>query len=62
MPLTRALGKQRQADHFEFKASLVDRVEFQNSEDCYTEKPILKNQRWVGGVGEQSRKQTTEFG
>ena len=41
-PLISALGRQRQADPWEFKASLVGlQSEFQDSQD-YTEKPCLE--------------------
>ena len=37
-----ALGRQKQANLFEFEASLVYKSEFKDSQDCYTEKPCLE--------------------
>ena len=42
MPLIPLLGRQRQTDLYEFEVSLVYRVEFQDSQDCYIEKPCLE--------------------
>ena len=41
-PLIPALGRQRQADLYEFVASLIYKSQFQNCSGCYTEKPCLK--------------------
>ncbi|EGV91257.1 hypothetical protein I79_026099 [Cricetulus griseus] len=44
MPLIPALGKQRQADLSEFKASLVYKVSFRTARTANTEKLCLKIQ------------------
>ena len=42
MYLVPLLGRKRQTDLYEFEVSLVYRVEFQDSQDCYIEKPCLE--------------------
>ena len=42
-PLIPELGRQRQADLYEFKASLGLQNEFQDSQSCYIEKFCLEN-------------------
>ena len=44
-PLIAALGKQRQVDFCEFKASLLYKVSSRTSQGCFTEKPCLKNKQ-----------------
>jgi len=41
-PLIPALRKQRQADLCEFEVSLICKVEFNNIQGCFTEKPCLE--------------------
>ena len=55
-PLIPALGKQRQADLCEFKASPGLQSEFQDSQGCYTEKLCLEKTK----TNKQQRKRRKE--
>ena len=55
-----ALGRQRQADLYEFDASLVYRISSRtDSHDCYTEKPCLKTNKLTNKLTNKKKTQQT---